>query len=428
MLIIHKKTFLNNLFLCLLIAICIFTPLYKWLKMVNIVMILLLWMVSTFSINASWIKKSAVTILCLIGMLVLYLLLGFSSDDMAKYFLAGMNQLPVYVWFLVFQFYIDRPEQLHSCVRVFFALFLVTMTFTLIGNLRYPESSRLLASTLEYYAEERQGYKEQYIGGYDIIYGAAFLLMPLTILAKRRKWVWGIIVFLFATIVVSAYAIAILLSLVMILCGMIKPKHIGKLLTIFLFLLLIVFLLKNAILTITADFARAIGSEMLEKRITSLLTGEYVKEFGNDNNRLTIYYNALLNWLDHPIFGKLFTKNPVYRRAGHATLLEYLNEFGLFALLFYGYLFRVCRITSQCLTGNLKKQYCIYYLLFILFGAIDRYETFIGIGVCVFFVSPALFLLIQSAERRNCCENCLADQQGYTLCECSDGGSIEPRK
>lgn len=408
--VIHKKTFLNNLFLYLLVAICIFSPIYRYKKMIYIIALLIFWMLSTFVINTSWVKKAQFTIAYLIGMLALYLVLGFSNNAMTEYFLLGINQLPVYMWFLILEFYLERPDYLRQPLRLFFVLFLVTVAFTLVGNLRYPGASRLLAGTTAYYARERQLYREAYIGGYDIIYGAVFLMMPLTILAKKKKWLWCVIALLFATIVISSYTIAILLAIVMILCGILKPKHTWTLAVVFLILVLGISIFETAILNAVKELAALIDSEILERRITSLITGEYFEGFGDQNSRLTIYYNAILNWLDHPFFGKLLTENPVSRRSGHSTLLEYLNQFGLFSILFYSYIYRAYRITSKRLNGTLRMQCSIYFLFFFVFGMIDRYETFIGIGVCAFFAGPALFLLIQSNEGKSRYENNLAYQ------------------
>lgn len=319
-----------------------------------------------------------------------------------------VNQLPLYIWVVILEFYLYSEMPTKTVVIAFFVLFLITTYFTLTGNLVNPGASRQLAGTTLYYEAQREQYRASFIGGYDIIYGAVFLTMPLTLLARRYKWIWGIIAAFFVMIVVSSYTIAIILMLFMIICGVTRVKNIWTLALVFGGVFLIVMVFQQQILTWVLELSTSIDSEILNRRVSSLLTGEYFGEFGNNNNRLTIFYNTILNWLEHPIFGNLLTSVKEYRRTGHSTLLGYLAEFGLFSAVFYAYLKRYYVIVKQSLSTEYGKFFSIYFFYFIIFSLIDRYDTALACCVCVFFIGPILFMMADKMEHGH--ENTIADK------------------
>ena len=405
---INIKTFVLNTSLVVLIALCVFSPIYQYQKMTLIAGCFLLWGVATTQIDMSWFRRVKISLMYLGGMFFLYVWSGIALGDIGTNLNYAINQLPVYIWFVILEFYLDKRTMLKKTVIAFFVLFLITTYFTIAGNMLYPGASRLLANTLQYYAAQRAQYRTAFIGGYDIIYGAVFLVMPLTLLARKHKWVWLIVFALFVMVVVSSYTIAIILMIFMIICGMAKAKNIWKLAGAFCGVILIVTVFEQQILSMIAELAQRIDSEILGRRLTSLVSGEYFREFGDDNNRLTIYFNEILNWLDHPIFGNLITPVKEYRRAGHSTLLMYLSQFGLLSVVIYAYLKRYYTVVKRALSAEYRKYFSIYFFFFVVFGLIDRYETFLTIGVCVFFIAPALFIMADGEGRKY--ENSLVNE------------------
>ena len=396
---INIKTFVLNISLIALLALCVFSPVYQYQKMVLILGCFLMWFISTTQIDMRWINRMSLSLIYLGAMFILYLWRGITMGDVGASVNLIVNQLPLYIWFVILEFYLYSKMPTKTIIIAFFMLFLITAYFTIVGNLAHPGASRLLASTLTYYATQREQYRAAFIGGYDIVYGAVFLAMPLTLLAKRHKWIWAIIAGLLVMVVVSSYTIAILLMIFMIVCGELRVKNFGALALSMGGILLLVVIFEQQILTWVASLATNIDSEILARRITSLLSGEYINDFGDDNNRLTIYYNTILNWLDHPIFGDLLTNVKEYRRSGHSTLLDYLSSFGLLSVVFFAYLKRYYVIVKQSLSQEYGKLFGIYFLFFVFFGVTDRYETFLSFGVCVFFIAPLLFMMADREEQ-----------------------------
>ncbi len=404
---INLNTFPSNISLAAMLALCVFSPIWQYQKMVLILGCFLIWFISTTQIDARWISRMIPSLLYLGAMFILYLWRGISMDDVGGSVNLIVNQLPLYIWFVILEFYIYSKTSTKTVITAFFILFLITTYFTLVGNLANPGASRALAGTTTYYTAQREQYRAAFIGGYDIIYGAVFLTMPLTLLAKKHKWIWVIIAAFSVMIVVSSYTIGIMLMLFMIICGIARVKDIWKLALVFGAVFLVVVVFQQEILTWIVELATDIDSEILIKRATQLLTGEYFTEFGNNNNRLTIFYNEILNWLEHPIFGNLITQVKVTRRIGHSTLLSYLSNFGLFSMVFYGYLKRYYVVVKQSLSTEYGKLFSVYFFFFIIFALIDRYETAIACCVCAFFIAPILFMTADRMEHGY--ENTLAD-------------------
>ena len=404
---INTKTFVLNISLVAMLALCVFSPVYQYQKMALILGCFLIWFISTTQIVVSWIKRASFSLIYLGVMFFLYLWRGSAMGDVGASVNLIVNQLPLYIWFVILEFYLYSKMPTRAIIIAFFTLFLITTYFTIVGNLENPGASRLLAGTLTYYAAQREQYRTAFIGGYDIVYGAVFLAMPLTLLAKRHKWIWAIIAGLSVMVVVSSYTIAIILMIFMIICGVMRVKKVWTLVLSLGGILLLVAIFEQQILRWVAGLATNIGSEILARRITSLLSGEYISDFGNNNNRLTIYYNSILNWLDHPIFGNLLTDVKEYRRSGHSTLLDYLSNFGLLSVVFFAYLKRYYVVVKQFLSPEYGKLFGIYFIFFVFFGVIDRYETFLSVGVCTFFIAPLLFVM---ADREGYgCENSLVN-------------------
>lgn len=397
---INTKTFSLNIAIVAMLALCVFSPFYQYQKMILILGCFLLWFLSTIQIEVQWINRASVSLLYLGCMVFLYLWRGIAMNDVSGSVNLIVNQLPLYIWFVILEFYIYSKMPTRTIIKAFFVLFLITVYFTLVGNLENPGASRLLAGTVSYYEAQREQYRAAFIGGYDIIYGAVFLTMPLTLLAKKYKWIWGIIAAFFVMVVVSSYTIAIILMLFMIICGIARVKNIWKLALVFGGVFLVVVVFEQQILTLIEELATDIDSEILVKRATQLLTGEYFKEFGDNNNRLTIFYNEILNWLEHPIFGNLMTQVKVYRRTGHSTLLSYLSNFGLFSMVFYAYLKRYYVVVKQSLSTEYGKLFSVYFFFFIIFALIDRYDTALACCVCVFFIAPILFMTADGMDMK----------------------------
>lgn len=395
-LVIRPLEFANQLFLICFFALTIFTPLYSMQKMILLLGFWGLWFLTAIQIDPRFIKRTSALLLLMVGMLIMAGIASVMQGD-SSVLNSVVNAMPNLAWAIVGIFYVYNTDILRNSKCILIVLIAVSSIYTLMGNLQYPEASRLLASTKEYYATTRELYRSINIGGYGFIFSLVFILMPILLLIKYQKahrlLLFVCTILFVATIAVSAYMTAIIFCALMLVFTLVKNKKVMRILVTLGLVAIIVWLFKEQILSILISLGEMTGADILIKRAQQLLTGTYFLDAGADqNNRLTIFQNALLNWMDSPIVGNMFgADHLVYRRSGHSEMLGYLEKWGLFASVYFGF-FRTTyvRTRDSLESENMRQNYRLYYLLLMLFLTIDRFDTFIEIGCIAFFLGPVL--------------------------------------
>ena len=355
-----------------------------------------LWFLTAIQIDPRFIKRTSALLLLMVGMLIMAGIASVMQGD-SSVLNSVVNAMPNLAWAIVGIFYVYNTDILRNSKCILIVLIAVSSIYTLMGNLQYPEASRLLASTKEYYATTRELYRSINIGGYGFIFSLVFILMPILLLIKYQKahrlLLFVCTILFVATIAVSAYMTAIIFCALMLVFTLVKNKKVMRILVTLGLVAIIVWLFKEQILSILISLGEMTGADILIKRAQQLLTGTYFLDAGADqNNRLTIFQNALLNWMDSPIVGNMFgADHLVYRRSGHSEMLGYLEKWGLFASVYFGF-FRTTyvRTRDSLESENMRQNYRLYYLLLMLFLTIDRFDTFIEIGCIAFFLGPVL--------------------------------------
>ena len=392
------RVFLNQFLLCLLAALMVFTPLYKYQKMIFILFLFVLWFLNALMLDGSYFNKSIPLMCFCIVVILLDILVGIFSNSSSN-MLLGINKMPTFIWALIYLFYKDKIHLLNKPIKIILAMIAISAAFTLIGNLQYPGASRLLASSglNDYYVADREFYRTINIGGYGFVFSLVFLSMPILLFWRKKKNVVLLIflALLVSTVFVASYFIGIILMVAMIVFGFINPKHIWQFFILICLCILAVFAFSNIILEWLVEFGGNINSDILIQRATELLTGEYFNGLGDDNNRIQIYINAIINWSKRPLFGALQGHVDNLRRSGHSALLGYLETYGLFSIIYYVFYYNTYKnIKSSFGNSSLKNFFLIYYICFILFIFIDVFDTFCDLGLTVFFVAPVLFQLM----------------------------------
>lgn len=392
--------FFNEVLIIALASLMIFTPFYKMQRMYILILLFSAWFFSTVLMELKWYwkKNAIIAIVILILMVALDAMLWNVTGDYTYFNSCITHKFFVYIWFLIFLFYTKHIDILKKIMPIIMLLILISAVITLVGNITNSGASRLLAGTSDYYAAMREQYRNAFIGGYDLIYALVFMLMPLLLMLRNK--IKGCYIALFmacsfiVTVVISSYFIGILLSVAFVLCIIFKPKRIGRYFAIMLCILLIVILAKDYLLEGLVNIGNAIGSDILVKRANEMITMSYVTDYG-EGNRLVIYHNAILNYLDHPFLGTLQGSLKNHRRSGHSALLVYLESYGLLSIVYYGFLFKIFKTTKNCLKNIvIRNSYKIYYGIFLIFMFVDIFDTAYAMGCVVLFVAPAMLLII----------------------------------
>lgn len=394
---INTSILINKISLCLLFSIILLTPLHEYKKMIVILLLFVLWFISAVVVDNHFFGES----LPFVAFLIMFILLDFFRGVIlhdTNIILIGINRMPFLIWPLLLKFYYKRVQLLK--VPLIFAISLITISgiYTLIGNIAYPEASRLLATGAEYSNSTRDFYQSMNIGGYGLIYGMAFLFMPLILLYRQKPkgklLIFSIIAFYFVNIMYASFLIAIILSVFLIIFSCINIKRKVSVVIVFGIVFFLVTIFNNEIGYFLVKIANDMNSDILAKRVAQLFSGEYFQEYG-DSNRFTIYMNSIKNWLDRPLLGSLQGGTIEYRRSGHSTLLGYLEQYGLIASLYYWYLYRVY-ITTTVLFNNIQLKNCwfMFYMSFCFLALVNNVDRFGEIGSAVFFIAPTMLLYL----------------------------------
>ena len=406
----RKRSFneiVNTILIVIYASLMVFTPFYQFQRMVFLIATFFLWFLSTLSIDKRWYWRVSVVkaILVIFFMIALDFVLWQVTGDYLYFNQCITHKIFLYLWFVIFLFYATNRKLLRLIVKLILVLIGISVIITLVGNLQNPGASRLLAGTNEYYSGLRDVYRSKYIGGYDFIYGLVFLTMPLMlwIRNKSKNSLFAIILLAIScvTITVSSYFIGILLLVGFIISVLIKPKNMFRYVITITLLLLIVVILKDYLLEFLIDIGNVIDSEILVKRANELITMSYVSDYG-EGNRLVIYQNAFLNYLDQPFLGTLQGVLENHRRSGHSALLVYLENYGLISLVYYKFLYKIEKETIHFIySGVIKNSYKIFYVFLLIFMFVDIFDTAYMLGCVVFFVAPAILLIIDEEVMEN---------------------------
>lgn len=218
-------------------------------------------------------------------------------------------------------------------LRFLMLTIIVTMLTTFIGNLVYPEASRILADISR---DNADLYLSRNIGPYGFIYGLVVMLPFLFWMNRRRKRYLLLIILAFAALFVAQYSLAILVAVAATIVMLIAPdgkavKIIGVTLGMLLAFAIFTPVL-DALLNKIRDMFESMGLTVLSDRFVS------VSDLLIDNNltggaltRTELYMKSLTAWGKSPIIGNIFAEYP-RSLGGHSEIFDLLGSGGLIGL------------------------------------------------------------------------------------------------
>lgn len=276
------------------------------------------------------------------------------------------------------------------------ACYVITSITTVIGNIRYPLASRILATgdvfSVAFYTAKN-------IGGFTFVYELV-LLIPLIIYMFKNsminKWLSaGLIVLLGYTIIKTEYTTAFLFFILSLLLFFIPNLTIKK-----IYVLLGVFVILFVVnVDYFADLLRRLGqnleSEIFSTRFNELalmLEGEDIIDTGNAGSRAELYrrsFNAFVNsdfvgsWSNIGIGGHSFILDTMGRYGVLgiiAIFVVYVTIYSLFVKpykseKFYPYLFYVYIMAMVLAFLNPKMYMFIFIVVFPTFAKTMREKS-----------------------------------------------------
>lgn len=398
--VFKPRELINCICIVILSGLIVFTPLYRFKKIAIMIGCFALWYLSTLMFDKHWAKKKqkALLFLLLFFLLDIFYSLGTGSSAPLHYYL--VQKLFVYIWIFIFSFYMDHKELLRVPITLILLMIAISCILTLRGNLIYPGASRRLASG----GELASFYHKMYIAGYDIIYGLVFLVMPITLGIKKRMLRFApailFLIEILITLVIGSYAISILFAVGMLICSLAGQKNKVRffLLTVALTILILVF--RMDLLNLLIDVGNKIGSYMLVRRATQLRDMTYFSDYGMSNyNRFALYLNGFLNFIRHPIFGRMGGNNNDILYAGHSGLINYFDVYGIFGSVYFGYWMYSYRSIKRKFKDNENSGYYKILFLFVwVFLFLETIDIAPATALVINFLAPALFLCFEDKK------------------------------
>ena len=395
-----KSISFTEILMLLLLGIFLFTPFSSLQRVIFIYSVFGVWLFSSMIKDSSWILEAKTQVVLISIIALLHFVVSLHTDSTFSHFIAF--NLPTYLWCLVFVYYSRHCEDYKKLLVPTFIIVLISSILTIRANLILPGASRYLATASDSsWGSLRESANSLFAGGYSFIFSLVFLAMPLILMHKshlvRKQWLfWLIYCCMAACVIVGSYFTAILLFLLVSILSFSRISSTGKTILSIIIVGLLFLALKDFFLQSLIDLGNTIGSPMLTRRAEQMLYGTYVSDYeGTDDSRIERAYNALHNFAQSPIFGRLFGEIPNKLESDHSELLGYMENFGLFSVFYFFFYKKIFSTVYSKINGKeYRKYYSLFFCVFILFLLIDKFDIATGTAAIVFFIAPMLFLVI----------------------------------
>lgn len=302
---------------------------------------------------------------------------------------------------MILGFYVVNNTEMHldrGIVFFTFVVYFITVATTIVGLLKYPDASRLLATD----ASEKYIpiYSPLNIGGYNFIYSLV-LVHPLVVAAlrKRKRTLFAVIFSLASLICViqSAYTIALLVFLLSLTSYVLPVSQTKKVkranrFIIVLVVLLIIVLMINAVQILDALATwDALDEKVAQKisDISSILQGENVSGEGTESRQIR-YQTSIDAFLENPLFGSRWLG--ISNDGGHSFFLDTLARWGIVGLLFVLMLwFFIIGKYRKIIQGGQAKSFCVLFVVMaVLLSSLNPTFWVFEMG----FIAPVFFKYI----------------------------------
>lgn len=362
--------------------------------------------VSVLGIVFDYEKRQSILYCLLLIDILFFVVLAYFGIWKIKDISSGVSALSRLIFLMQFWLYIlltssiDKisVDEKRNIINALFALIILTIVTTVIGNILYNHSSRLLAGAAS--REQRSLFYKHNIGGYSFIYSLPVLVPYLLYLldCRKRKFVSFLLVILaIVCVFISEYAICILgLAFGILMYYVFKSKH--KIVLVFVAVVLFFVISDSKLLyDILTDITRFLNYY----RITILadrvgLIRDFVMDNAYKNDLLIrdlLYQTSEDIFMSRPIFGCLF--NPI-SVGGHSEVRDILAGTGVVGFSFF-VLPIFFFINKARKTIEDRSLLCAFYSAIAVVGFISYFNTLFvapAIGM-MFFIMP---LIIHSIE------------------------------
>ncbi len=350
--------------------------------------------------NMRTLKTVSLFLLSIFIIALLYYLLtdtqsisSSASNLGLKRIISKMNQL--LMMFLPMFMYV-RLEAHASKKQKQFIMFLACLLFSYVIINTFIELSINPNVTREW--ENFESGTENNVGSYTYVYVVPIVISALTSLLYNVKKIYqqvliiAIIAVLMVFLVMAQYTIALLVSVIGILLQVnLNLKHSYGKIILWFALVIGLFLLPMII----KAFVKQIESEQMADRLLEI--ADFLQSGNtsgyNLSGRFELYWKTIIAFLKSPILG-----NRSLGFDGHATLLVFAADIGIFGCVpFYAW-FAYSKKTVQSLLAEKRTQFGAVYAVLIIMGLTNPIHSAAPVLFAAWFIAP---MIIEIGDRIN---------------------------
>lgn len=332
--------------------------------------------------NKQYINKFIFKMWPLIFFLFYMLLMSVLTKNNLSGFIKGIIYLIIV--YSIFLYYVDlRHKKIQKLLCIFLIFDCVIVGLNTYHQLKKnPMLARLLSTSLETQEELLGSTIYQGVANYGYFYALVSIILLLTyiyISEKRKKIILLPLIFLaIALLFKGAFTFAIIFTFIFLMLIFIKNiSNKNKLLfTILLLMFITLFLLLRGVFSQLFIIFSEIGSipEPVSFRFNEI--GYFLKDFNIINNiaiygRVDRYLQSIEAFLNNPFLGTIYNNSSIYKAGSHSAWLDLLATFGLFAILFFVFLYKAYKYGRKITPVNFRSFYNIYWLYFICLGFVN---------------------------------------------------------
>lgn len=346
-----------------------------------------------------WIKPN-ISIFSLFLIDILLLFLKLINNEQCGLYIYGILQQLLNVYLILYFVKYYNNKFLKKYLYIILFMYLITCVTTIIGNIIFPNSSRILA-TLNNDSEFNK-YSLYNIGGFSFIYRIT-LICPLLIgliHTKRINYLFGIICLsiIGITVYFSHYTTALMMYVLITCLFFINKINKNKYNKLLLCLILIFVFGKILIIGLLNYSLKFVNDDMYKTKINYTISYLDNQEFtGKDisGDRISLYKYSIDVFNNNILIGA-WQKNA----GGHSYIFDNLAMFGCLGMLcmFIGFFY-----FYKLIIKPFKNSPLYYYLLFVfnitLIYTIINPKNFI-ISLIVIML-PLNVLILESSKSLN---------------------------
>ena len=264
------------------------------------------------------------------------------------------------------------------------ACYILTSVTTILGNIKYPQASRLLATTDNVHGAL---YTSQNIGSFTFVYELV-LITPLFIYMFKNKRInrllaLGLVALFGYTVIKTEYVTALLLFVLTVVLFFI-PKPTNKKIFVMLAAFAILFLVsKDYLAGLFGRIAQGLESETVAIRfqeIAAFLGGRGATEAGNVGNRTELYRASLDTFFRS--YGLGSWGGGI---GGHSFVLDTLGQYGIFGLFAMAVMYRtVYALFIKPFRSKDFYPYLVYVYIVAIVLAVMNPKTYLFVFMVVF--------------------------------------------